>query len=87
MLGPSKMLVALAGVVWLVSIVSCGLTPVPPHARMDLVLDAQRLWRTVTNEHVLPGFSHDLNGAKGVTVRWRDFLRDQGTATLNDASR
>ncbi|SPO25946.1 uncharacterized protein UTRI_03311 [Ustilago trichophora] len=56
-----------------------------PHQQMDYILDAKYLWHTVTNMKMLPGMGHTLDDARGVTERWKDFLRNNGKRVLDDS--
>lgn len=61
----------------------CAPTPaVLPHPSMEMMQDAQMLWRTVTHQNILPGTLHSVNPEVGVTARWHEFLRRDGRATL-----
>ncbi len=61
----------------------CAPTPlVLPHASMEMMPDAQKLWRSVTQGNILPGTLHSVNPEVGVTARWHEFLRRDGRATL-----
>jgi len=85
MLWLSKQLVVLAGVLWLVSSASCVLVQEPPHAMIHYIYDASLLWDTVTNGKMLPGIPHAINHERGVSERWKDFLRHHGTETMSKA--
>ncbi|CBQ72915.1 conserved hypothetical protein [Sporisorium reilianum SRZ2] len=82
---PCKLLAALVGVLWLASTVSCVRLEEPPHPMMGYIYDAKLLWSSVTNSKMLPGIPHVLNEERGVTPRWKDFLRLHGAETMQTA--
>ena len=85
MLRAFKLIATVAGVLWMVSGVSCLLPQVMPHPRIDYILDAKFLWHTVTSMKMLPGTRHTINEDLGVTARWKDFLREHGHQELGKA--